>query len=150
MTAYRTGRTAKSAVFLAAVILSVVLPAPAASAANTLTVLGADVSTAQRALDSGAKYSDANGIAGDPLDILKGAGVNYVRLRVWNNPRSGYNNKAKLLQLAVAAVWSSSSSSAVTVSSSSSSIACMPKASSRAPRTGCSGRSPSGPDAARS
>ncbi|MEV6876659.1 glycosyl hydrolase 53 family protein [Amycolatopsis sp. NPDC051128] len=100
MTVYRTGRTAKAAVFLAAVTLSAVLPAPAASAANTLTVLGADVSTAQRALDLGAKYSDANGVAGDPLDILKGAGVNYVRLRVWNNPRSGYNNKAKILRYA--------------------------------------------------
>jgi arabinogalactan endo-1,4-beta-galactosidase len=100
MTVYRTGRTTKLAAFLAAVTLFAVLPAPAASAANVLTVLGADVSTAQRALDSGAKYSDANGTAGDPLDILKGAGVNYVRLRVWNNPRSGYNNKAKVLQYA--------------------------------------------------
>jgi len=100
MTVYRTGRTTKLAAFLAAGTLFAVLPAPAASAANVLTVLGADVSTAQRALDSGAKYSDANGTAGDPLDILKGAGVNYVRLRVWNNPRSGYNNKAKVLQYA--------------------------------------------------
>jgi arabinogalactan endo-1,4-beta-galactosidase len=74
-------------------------PSPAA-AATTLTMLGADVSTAQRALDLGARYFNASGTAGDPLDILKGAGVNYARLRVWNNPRSGYNNKAKVLAYA--------------------------------------------------
>ena len=61
---------------------------------------GADVSTLQRAADLGAKYYYANGTQGDPLDILKSAGVNYVRLRIWNNPRSGYNNKDKVLQYA--------------------------------------------------
>src|SRR5881275_2791448 len=55
---------------------------------------------AQRALDLGAKYYDASGTAKDPLDILKGVGVNYVRLRIWNNPASGYNNKAKVLAYA--------------------------------------------------
>lgn len=75
------------------------LPTPAA-AASTLTMLGADVSTAQRALDLGARYFNAAGTAADPLDILKGAGVNYARLRVWNNPVSGYNNKAKVLAYA--------------------------------------------------
>jgi len=35
--------------------------------------------------------------AQDPLDILKGIGVNYIRLRIWNNPASGYNNEAKVL-----------------------------------------------------
>ncbi len=61
---------------------------------------GADVSTLQRAGDLGARYYYANGTQGDPLDILKSAGVNYVRLRIWNNPRSGYNNKDKVLQYA--------------------------------------------------
>jgi arabinogalactan endo-1,4-beta-galactosidase len=75
------------------------VPSPAA-AASTLSMLGADVSTAQRALDLGARYFNASGTAQDPLDILKGAGVNYVRLRVWNNPVSGYNNKAKVLAYA--------------------------------------------------
>ncbi|MBQ1016596.1 glycosyl hydrolase 53 family protein [Micromonospora sp. D93] len=71
-------------------------PAPV-SAANTLTMRGADVSSLQRSLDLGAKYYDANGVARDPLDILKSVGVNYVRLRVWNNPISGYNNKSGVL-----------------------------------------------------
>ncbi|MDS0135306.1 MULTISPECIES: glycosyl hydrolase 53 family protein [unclassified Amycolatopsis] len=96
MTLLRTGRLATAALLL----VTVALPAPSASAANSLGMLGADVSTVQRALDLGAKYTDAAGVARDPLDILKGAGVNYVRLRVWNNPRSGYNNKAKVLQYA--------------------------------------------------
>ncbi|MEU4765678.1 glycosyl hydrolase 53 family protein [Actinosynnema sp. NPDC023794] len=61
---------------------------------------GADVSTLQRAADVGARYYHANGTQGDPLDILKSVGVNYARLRIWNNPRSGYNNKDKVLQYA--------------------------------------------------
>jgi arabinogalactan endo-1,4-beta-galactosidase len=74
--------------------------APTPAAASTLSMLGADVSTAQRALDLGARYVNAAGTAQDPLDILKGVGVNYVRLRIWNNPASGYNNKAKVLAYA--------------------------------------------------
>jgi len=31
------------------------------------------------------------------LQILKSAGMNYVRLRVWVNPASGYNNQAKVV-----------------------------------------------------
>ncbi|MEV1205367.1 glycosyl hydrolase 53 family protein [Microbispora rosea] len=78
-------------------------PSPSPSASPTgkrLTMLGADVSTLQRAADLGAKYYDASGAQRDPLDILKGIGANYVRLRIWNNPVSGYNNKAKVLQYA--------------------------------------------------
>ncbi|TDB78072.1 glycosyl hydrolase 53 family protein [Micromonospora sp. KC723] len=67
---------------------------------NTSIMQGADVSTGQRALDLGARHYYANGVQGDALDILKSAGVNYVRLRIWNNPRSGYNNKDKVLQYA--------------------------------------------------
>jgi len=68
--------------------------------AVSLSMLGADVSTVQRALDLGASYYDAAGAKKDPLDILKGVGVNYVRLRIWNNPASGYNNKTKVLSYA--------------------------------------------------
>jgi arabinogalactan endo-1,4-beta-galactosidase len=63
-------------------------------------MLGADVSSVQRALDLGASYYNAAGTKGDPLDILKAKGMNYVRLRVWNNPASGYNNQAKVLTYA--------------------------------------------------
>ncbi|MFE2757807.1 arabinogalactan endo-beta-1,4-galactanase [Actinosynnema sp. NPDC059335] len=93
-------RAAQAALALAAAVLPLTTLTPAVSAAGTLGMLGADVSTAQRALDLGAKFYDGSGVARDPLDILKGVGVNYVRLRVWNNPRSGYNNKDKVLQYA--------------------------------------------------
>src|SRR6185295_1626756 len=89
----------------AAVVTAIVLAVPLAvsspaHAANTLTMRGADVSSLQRSLDLGAKYYNKAGSAADPYDILKSAGANYLRLRVWNNPASGYNNKAKVLQQA--------------------------------------------------
>ena len=86
-----------------AAVLAVTLGSAApAHAANTLAMLGADVSTLQRSLDLGAKYYNKSGAAADPYDILKSAGANYMRLRVWNSPASGYNNKAKVLQQAKA------------------------------------------------
>jgi arabinogalactan endo-1,4-beta-galactosidase len=77
--------------------LALVLPALPASAASTLAIHGADLSTLQRAEDLGAKYYTTGGSQGDPLQILKSAGMNYVRLRVWVNPASGYNNQAKVV-----------------------------------------------------
>jgi len=68
--------------------------------AATLSMRGADVSSVQRALDKGAKFYDAAGVQKDPLDILKGVGANYIRLRAWHNPVSGYNNKTKVLAYA--------------------------------------------------
>src|SRR4051794_19818654 len=81
-------------------VLSAATSYPQPVQAATLTMLGADVSSVQRTLDLGGKYFNASGTQQDPLDILKGVGVNYVRLRVWVNPVSGYNNKAKVLAYA--------------------------------------------------
>jgi arabinogalactan endo-1,4-beta-galactosidase len=67
---------------------------------NTLTMRGADISSLQRSVDLGAKYYNAAGRAQNPLDILKTAGANYMRLRVWNNPVSGYNDKDSVLRQA--------------------------------------------------
>ncbi|MFJ6167840.1 arabinogalactan endo-beta-1,4-galactanase [Micromonospora orduensis] len=86
-----------------AVSTTLVFAAAPVSAANTLSMRGADVSSLQRSLDLGARYYDAGGVARDPLDILKSVGVNYVRLRVWNNPVSGYNNKSRVLAQAATA-----------------------------------------------
>jgi arabinogalactan endo-1,4-beta-galactosidase len=66
----------------------------------SMSMLGADMSTVQRTLDLGKSFYDSAGVKKDPLDLLKGQGANYVRLRIWNNPASGYNNKAKVLQYA--------------------------------------------------
>src|SRR5688500_3489211 len=88
------------AVAAVVVLAAVVVVSPVRASAATLSMLGADVSTLQRALDLGAWYYNASGAAADPYDILKSKGVNYARLRIWNNPVSGYNNKAKVLQQA--------------------------------------------------
>lgn len=47
---------------------------------------GVDLSTHLSQLQSGVKYYDENGTEADLFDILADAGVNYVRLRVWNCP----------------------------------------------------------------
>jgi arabinogalactan endo-1,4-beta-galactosidase len=90
----------RTAALVAATALALATQAAPAAAANTLTMLGADVSTLQRALDLGAPYFDASGAARDPVDILRSAGLNYARLRIWNNPVSGYNNKTQVLRQA--------------------------------------------------
>ncbi len=99
----RTVRTTRPGIALAAVALTAgtlgVCAAPA-PAAGSLSMLGGDLSSTQRSLDLGARYYDASGAQRNPLDILRGAGMNYVRLRVWNNPASGYNNKSKVLAFA--------------------------------------------------
>ena len=48
-------------------------------------IKGVDLSTVVEAEELGAKYYD-NGVQGDIFDILKGYGVNSVRLRLWNDP----------------------------------------------------------------
>ena len=92
----RTGALAGVAVF-ATVLAFIGEPI---AGADPLTMRGADVSSVQRTLELGGRYFDASGAARDPLDILKAIGVNYIRLRVWNNPASGTNNKAKVLAYA--------------------------------------------------
>jgi arabinogalactan endo-1,4-beta-galactosidase len=93
-------RLAALAVATALTAAGLSIPATPAAAANTLTMLGADVSSLQRSIDLGATYYNASGAAANALDIIKNKGVNYVRLRVWNNPASGYNNLAKVLAYA--------------------------------------------------
>lgn len=47
---------------------------------------GVDVSTYLSVVESGVKYYDENGKEQNLFTILENAGVNYVRLRVWNCP----------------------------------------------------------------
>src|SRR5688572_20842151 len=88
-----------SRVLLAVALIAMPLPvihdavSNAVSSQSRLSMLGADVSTLQRGMELGARYYNASGAQQHALDILKGAGVNYIRLRVWVNPASGYNNK---------------------------------------------------------
>ncbi|MFC5529496.1 glycosyl hydrolase 53 family protein [Cohnella yongneupensis] len=64
-------------------------------------VKGADVSTLPAIEDAGGKYYD-NGVEKGLLAILKDHGVNYVRLRIWNDPvqAGGYNDKAHTVAMA--------------------------------------------------
>ena len=93
----------KLPLFVAAVLAVTLSPLPAQAQATGLTMRGADVSTVQRSQELGAKFHDARGRRDNPYDILEKAGVNYVRLRIWNDPTSGYSNKQKVLQQARAA-----------------------------------------------
>ncbi|WP_340030679.1 glycosyl hydrolase 53 family protein [Paenibacillus sp. FSL K6-1122] len=65
-------------------------------------VRGVDISTLTAIEDKGGKYVDSNGTERDLLDILKDRGVNYVRLRLWNDPQKsgGYNDKKDVIRLA--------------------------------------------------
>lgn len=65
-------------------------------------VRGVDISTLTAIEDLGGVYHDSNGAQRDLLDILKDRGVNYVRLRLWNDPQNsnGYNDKEDVLRLA--------------------------------------------------
>lgn len=49
-------------------------------------IKGVDISEVIALEDSGASYYYLDGSSGDIFDILAGAGVNYVRIRIWNNP----------------------------------------------------------------
>ena len=47
---------------------------------------GVDISAVTALENSGVAYKYLDGTSGDIFDILAGAGVNYVRIRIWNNP----------------------------------------------------------------
>ncbi|MCX5409253.1 arabinogalactan endo-1,4-beta-galactosidase [Streptomyces sp. NBC_00335] len=65
-----------------------------------LAVKGVDVSSLEKSEDLGGVYRTSGGTAGDALTILKSAGANYGRLKVWVNPADGYNDKAHVLAAA--------------------------------------------------
>ncbi|MBG0562843.1 glycoside hydrolase family 53 protein [Actinoplanes aureus] len=90
----------KLAALVAAVLAVTLSPTPAHAHQPGLTMRGADVSTLPRALELGAKFYDFRGKRDNPYDILKKAGANYMRLRIWNDPASGYSNKAQVLRQA--------------------------------------------------
>lgn len=50
-------------------------------------ILGIDVSTYLEELEHGAKYYDGDVVI-DPLDAFRENGVDYMRIRIWNDPKS--------------------------------------------------------------
>ena len=49
-------------------------------------IKGADISTVISQENSGVKYFNESGEEQDLFEILKDNGVNYIRIRVWNDP----------------------------------------------------------------
>jgi arabinogalactan endo-1,4-beta-galactosidase len=70
-------------------------PDPAASGLD----LGADLSFTPQEIAAGAAFTD-QGRPGTPVTIMREAGANYVRLRLWVDPPSGYSDLASDLALA--------------------------------------------------
>jgi len=67
---------------------------PNAGPAKFKQILGADISFIPQLESEGHKFYD-DGVSKDPFQLLKDHGFNYVRLRIFNNPKadSGYSAK---------------------------------------------------------
>lgn len=61
---------------------------------------GADIGWLSQMESAGKVFKDAKGVSGDLLDVLKGVGVNSIRLRVWVNPSGGWCGPADVLKMA--------------------------------------------------
>lgn len=55
-------------------------------------IMGADISTIHEIQESGRKFYDLDGNEKPLMEILKENGVNWIRLRVWNDPRDEQGN----------------------------------------------------------
>lgn len=70
---------------------------------NTDFVKGADISWITEMEASGRKFYDASGKEMDCFALMKSLGMNSIRLRVWVNPASNYNNTADVVVKALRA-----------------------------------------------
>jgi arabinogalactan endo-1,4-beta-galactosidase len=68
--------------------------------ATGLAIKGADISSLAKSEAFGGVYRTASGSTGDAVAILRNAGMNYARLKVWVNPADGYNDKTRVLATA--------------------------------------------------
>src|SRR6478672_135186 len=74
-------------------------PLPAPSDPNLIK--GADVSWITEMEAAGRNFYNSTGTQQDVLQILKGLGMNTIRLRVWVNPANGWNNTADVVAKAI-------------------------------------------------
>ncbi|MFH8935884.1 glycosyl hydrolase 53 family protein [Streptomyces griseosporeus] len=70
------------------------------SGSTGLAIKGADISSLAKSEALGGVYRSASGTTGDAVTLLKNAGMNYARLKVWVNPADGWNNKTRVLAMA--------------------------------------------------
>lgn len=61
---------------------------------------GADISSVAKGEAKDGVYQTGSGAAGDPVAILKSAGMNYARLKARVNPVYGYKNLTHVLAMA--------------------------------------------------
>ena len=71
--------------------------------ATTTFANGADVSWVTQMESSGLKFYNTSGTQQDLFTILKGLGINSIRLRAWVNPSSGWCNTADVVAKAIRA-----------------------------------------------
>lgn len=71
-----------------------------ASGTGGLAIKGADISSLPKSEAKGGVYRTSSGSTGDAIGILKNAGMNYARVKVWVNAADGYHNKTRVLALA--------------------------------------------------
>ncbi len=72
-------------------------------APTTFFAKGADVSWLTQMEASGIKFYDNSGTEKECMLLLKGLGMNSIRLRVWVNPVGGWNNTADVVAKAIRA-----------------------------------------------
>jgi arabinogalactan endo-1,4-beta-galactosidase len=70
---------------------------------NTDFAKGADISWLTEMEAAGKKFYTSAGTEQDCMQLLKGLGMNAIRLRVWVNPSNGWNNTADVLAKALRA-----------------------------------------------
>jgi arabinogalactan endo-1,4-beta-galactosidase len=73
------------------------------SDASTSFANGSDVSWLTQMESSGLKFYNSSGTQQDLFTILKGLGINAIRLRVWVNPSGGWCNTSDMVAKAVRA-----------------------------------------------
>ena len=79
------------------------VPDPTPTPTTSTFAKGADISWLTEMEASGKKFYNSTGTEQDLITILKGLGMNTIRLRVWVNPANGYNNKADVIAKATRA-----------------------------------------------
>ncbi|MEO8859784.1 MAG: glycosyl hydrolase 53 family protein [Ginsengibacter sp.] len=70
---------------------------------TTQIIKGADISWVTQMEASGIKFYDSTGTQQDCFQILRGLGMNAIRLRAWVNPAGGWNNAADVVAKALRA-----------------------------------------------
>ncbi len=84
--------------YLAAMGLVLAMTAATAKAQTaTEYAYGADIGWVTQQERQGLTFHDATGHRADPFALLKAEGVNAIRLRVWVDPKDGWNGKADTL-----------------------------------------------------